>query len=197
MELTACSRKGFLAFKSSVKTHQEWSNWDISWGAVLYFVRGGSSFWVYGHDDSFGVIHKKVRLVVSSGHFSEHTRWLKTLTISMKFFKKRSHSNESYWALLPCGMILWQARWLEFWVLLGWNPNFHYQNEIEWVKCCLTMLSVWLLNRKRNFCPGRSQQVPRYNAWTTRNFVCWLNYSAFALRAKRWFIDIGHGILAI
>ena len=113
----------------------------------------------------------------------------------MKFFEKcniQMKATEHYF------LVVWYYARHDGWSFESYwdDPNFHYQNKIEWVKCCLKVLSVWLHNRKRNFCPGRSQQVPRYNVWTTRNFVCWLNYLAFALRAERWFIDIGHGILA-
>ena len=38
----------------------------------MYFVRGGSNFWLHGHDETFGVIHNKIKLVVSGDQFAEH-----------------------------------------------------------------------------------------------------------------------------
>ena len=75
-------------------------------GTVYHTVQGGSNFWVCGWNPNVWPL--KWKLLSSTS--------LKSLSVTI-------HSNESRWAVLPCGTVYYAVQGgSNFWVC-GWNPH--------------------------------------------------------------------------
>ena len=81
-------------------------------GTVYHTVQGGSNFWVCGWNPNVWPL--KWKLLSSTS--------LKSLSVTI-------HSNESRWAVLPCGTVYYAVQGgSNFWVF-GWNP---YVWPLKW-----------------------------------------------------------------
>ena len=90
-------------------------------GIVYHTVQGGSNFWVCGWNPNVWPL--KWKLLSSTS--------LKSLSVTI-------HSNESRWAVLPCGTVYYAVQGgSNFWVF-GWNPNVR---PLKWK--LLSSTSLW------------------------------------------------------
>ena len=114
MVVSTCKSMGYANYCSVLRC-----------GTVYYAVQGGSNFWVCGWNPNVWPL--KWKLLSSTS--------LKSLSVTI-------HSNESRWAVLPCGTVYYAVQGgSNFWVF-GWNP---YVWPLKWKLLSSTSLSNCVL----------------------------------------------------